>query len=285
MPAVSLIIVSWNVKEALARNIERLFSVSTQVSFEIIVVDNGSHDGTPTMLRTRFPRVHLILNDSNRGFAYACNQGLNVANGEVLVLFNPDMLMGKGVIDHTYELLKDRQDIGVMGVLLKKPDGSTIASVRRDPQLSDQLAILLKFAKLFPSLTSHYLASDFDYAQSQEVEQIRGSYFAFRRDVYEKVGELDAVSFFIWFEEVDYCRRVREAGYKIWYSADVSCTDLVGQSFRQQRLALKQARFSFSMAQYFFKWHPAWQGGLVLVLRPLVIAGAWVADVFRHQSV
>jgi GT2 family glycosyltransferase len=285
MPAVSLIIVSWNVQEALAKNLERLLYVSAHVVFEIIVVDNGSHDGTPTMLRTRFPRVHLIQNDTNRGFAYACNQGLKVATGEVLVLFNPDMLMGNGVIDYTYELLKSQQDIGILGVALKKPDGRVVASVRRDPQITDQLAILLKLAKLFPSLTNRYLATDFDYTQSQEVEQLRGSYFAFRRDVYENVGELDADNFFIWFEEVDYCRRVRKAGYKIWYSAEVSCTDLVGQSFKQQRLALKQARFSRSMAQYFLKWHSVWQGGCILVLRPFVIVAAWVVDVFGHQTV
>ena len=234
------------------------------------------------MLRTRFPRVQLIQNEGNRGFAFACNQGLKVAKGEVLVLFNPDMLMGQGVIEHTYQTLKGRQDVGVMGVTLKKPDGSVVASVRRDPTLPDQLAILLKLAKLFPSLTSRYLATEFDYTTSQVVDQVRGSYFAFRRDVFEKVGELDAESFFIWFEEVDYCRRVREAGYKIWYSVDVSCTDLVGQSFKQQRLTRKQILFSRSMAQYFLKWHPRWQGILILILRPVVIGAAWVADFFRR---
>lgn len=285
MPAISFIIVSWNVKEALARNIERLLSVYASVSFEIIVVDNGSHDGTPTMLRTRFPRVQIVQNDGNRGFAYACNQGLKVSRGEVLVLLNPDMLLGKGVIDQTYQMLMNRRDIGVLGVSLKKPDGSRVPSVRRDPRLGDQLAILLKIAKYVPSLTDQYLATDFDYTVSQDVEQIRGSYFAFRRDVYEKVGALDAVRFFIWFEEVDFCRRVREAGYLIWYRADVSCTDLVGQSFRQQKLALKQARFSRSMANYFLKWHPAWQGRLILGVRPFVIAAAWVVDLFRRPTV
>ena len=282
MPVLSFVIVSWNVKEALARNLERLLSISSPTQTEVIVVDNGSHDGTAPMMRTRFPKTAFIQNDDNRGFAYACNQGLKLAKGEILVLLNPDMLLGKRVIEHTIETLKRRLDIGVMGVKLLKPDGTGVPSVRRDPQVLDQLAILLKAAKLFPSITNRYLATDFDYGQSQVVEQIRGSYFAFRRDVYEKVGELDTQRFFIWFEEVDYCRRVREAGCVIWYSADVSCTDLVGQSFKQQRLAIKQARFSRSMANYFLKWHPAWQGWLILALRPFVISAAWVVDRFHR---
>lgn len=281
MHSVSIIIVSWNVKNALAKNLERLLSQPSRFPREVIVVDNGSHDGTPTMVRTRFPGVHLIQNDSNRGFAYACNQGLRIATGDILILLNPDMVVGKDAIDHTVDVLTGRPDVGVMGVKLVKPDGTIVPSVRRDPHLADQLAILLKLAKLFPATISRYLATDVDYEHSQTVEQIRGSYFGFRRDVYERVGEFDAARFFIWFEEVDYCRRVREVGFVIWYSSDVSCVDLVGQSFAQQRLALKQSRFSRSMARYFLKWHPAWQGWLVLVLRPFVIGGAWLVDRFH----
>lgn len=282
MPAVSIIIVSWNVKEALARNLERLFSLPSREIVEVIVVDNGSRDGTPTMLRTHFPRVGLIQNDSNRGFAYACNQGLKAAAGDVFILLNPDMLVGQGAIDHASELLHSRPDIGVLGVSLKTPDGAPVPSVRRDPTLVDQLAILLKLAKFFPRLTDRYLAADFDYAHSQAVEQVRGSFFAFRRDVLDRVGLFDAERFFLWFEEVDFCRRVREAGYAVWYSADAFCTDLVGRSFAQQPLAIKQAYFSASMAAYFLKWHPAWQGWLMRALRPFLISGARVVDLFRR---
>ena len=280
-PDISLVIVSWNVREALHKNLQRLFVLPARVSLEVIVVDNGSTDGTPAMMRQEFSNVEFIQNERNRGFAHACNQGLHRARGRVLVLFNPDMLMGEGVLEHTMEALTRRHDVGVMGVRLLKPDGTVVPSVRRDPRLPDQLAILLKVAKVFPGMTHRYLATDFDYSKSQAVEQVRGSYFAFRRDVYEKVGDLDAERFFIWFEEVDYCRRVREAGYVIWYSADVSCTDLVGQSFKQQRLAIKQARFSRSMAQYFLKWHGWPQAAIVYGLRQFVILGALLADAVR----
>ncbi|MCR4313833.1 MAG: glycosyltransferase, partial [Candidatus Uhrbacteria bacterium] len=131
MPVISFVIVSWNVKEALAKNLERLLSISSPDQAEAIVVDNGSSDGTPNMMRTQFPDVSFIQNDSNRGFAHACNQGLKIAKGEILVLLNPDMLLGKGVIGHTIETLKNRPDIGVMGVKLLRPDGVVMSSVRR----------------------------------------------------------------------------------------------------------------------------------------------------------
>lgn len=283
-PKVSIIIVSWNVREQLKDNLSRLFSLQTREPFEVIVIDNGSSDGTATMIRTYFPSVHLVQNDANRGFAYACNQGLKMAKGEVLVLFNPDMVMGKDVIDHTYDRLMAHRDIGVMGIKLTRPDGTIVASVRRDPAFKNQLAILLKLPHLFPHITDSYLAKDFDYSVSQDVDQVRGSFFAFRRDVMEKVGMLDAENFFIWFEEVDYCRRVRQAGFRIWYDASISCKDLVGQSFKQQPARLKQARFSKSMARYFAKWHPVWQAWIIYALRPVVIVMGALCDLIAVKS-
>ncbi|TAL51328.1 glycosyltransferase family 2 protein [Patescibacteria group bacterium] len=283
-PDISIIIVSWNIRSALQKNLQGLFALPGHIPFEVLVIDNGSHDGTPSMIRQEFPKVDLIQNEHNRGFAYACNQGLRRARGRVFVLFNPDMLMGEGVLEHAYGTLMRRQDIGVLGVRLVRPDGTLVESVRRDPRLFDQLAILLKLPHLFPQVLNRYLAKDFDYTHSAEVEQVRGSFFAFRRDVYGRIGELDAQNFFIWFEEVDLCRRVREAGWKIWYSAEVSCVDLVGQAFSQQSMRLKQTRLSKSMANYFLKWHGVPQAAIIFALRPYVIGVAAIADLCRFRS-
>ena len=282
--AVSIIIVSWNVRDTLRKNMERLFSLSTKERFEVIVIDNGSSDKTAEMIRTNFPQVHIIQNDENRGFAFACNQGLRAARGEVMILFNPDMLMGEDVIDRAYKTLKERVDIGVLGVRLLREDGTIVESVRRDPRLWDQLAILLKLPHLFPSVVSGYLMKDFDYGTSQEVPQVRGSFFAFRRDVMDVVGLLDADRFFVWFEEVDFCRRVREAGYKIWYRADISCTDLVGQAFKQQPIWLKQARMCKSMARYFMKWYSVASSLIVWAMFPFVVMLGAVLDALRLKS-
>lgn len=281
---VSIIICSLNVREILRENLTKLFAQKILASFEVIVIDNGSKDETTAMLKNDFKRVHRIRNEKNTGFAFACNQGLKIATGDILLLLNPDMLVGKGAIDSIVTLLESRKDIGVVGVHLTRPDGTLVESVRRDPQFVDQLAILLKLPHLFPNLVATYLAKDFDYATSKEVDQVRGSFFAFRRDVLDTVGLFDAKNFFVWFEEVDFCKRVRNAGFKIWYSADVSCTDLVGQTFRQQSSRIKQSRFSKSLARYFWKWHPKYQSVIFFSLRPFVIGVGALIDLVHIKS-
>lgn len=281
---VSIIICSLNVREILRENLTKLFAQKISSSFEVIVIDNGSTDDTTAMLKNDFKRVHRIRNEKNMGFAFACNQGLKIASGDILLLLNPDMLVGNGAIDSTVALLESRKDIGVVGVHLTRPDGTLVESVRRDPQFIDQLAILLKLPHLFPNLVAKYLAKDFDYTTSKEVDQVRGSFFAFRRDVLDTVGLFDAKNFFVWFEEVDFCKRVRAAGFKIWYSADVSCTDLVGQTFRQQSSRIKQFRFSKSLARYFWKWHPKYQSIIFFALRPFVILIGALVDLVHFKS-
>ena len=281
-PQISLIIVSWNVREILKQNLARLFALPSAVTFEVLVVDNGSEDGSAKMVREEFPQVHLIQNDYNSGFSHACNQGLKRATGEVLVLFNPDMLMGEGVLEHTYQTLTRQKDIGVMGVKLLSNDGAVVESVRRDPGFADQLCVLMKVPHVLPKVVDHYLAKGFDYDTSQNVDQVRGSYFAFRRDVMEKIGMLDQ-AFFVWFEEIDFCRRARAAGYRIWYSAEVSCIDLVGRAFKQIPARVKQFHFGNSMRTYFKKWHPRWQTLVIGGLLPLVVLLGLAHDLWRKS--
>jgi GT2 family glycosyltransferase len=281
---LSLIIVSLNVCDLLEANLAQLIELDDEVSREIIVVDNGSTDGSPKMVRERFPSVRLIQNDSNRGFGAACNQGIRIAKGEVVVLVNPDMLVNKGALIRTYNTLNDDLEIGVLGARLLKEDGSgVVRSVRRDPGFFDQLAIVLKLSHISPKLIDSYLYADFDYSRSQNVPQVRGSYFALRKDVLKAVGMFDE-RFFVWFEEVDYCKRVKEAGYKIRYSSDIECIDLVGRLFAQQPTYLKQFRFSKSMSQYFFKWHAWPKGAVFFVLRPFAVATGFAIDAWKKIS-
>ncbi len=267
-PKLSIIIVSLNVRELLHANLTRLFSLAHEVSYEIFVVDNGSHDGTMAMLKKEFPEVCCIANNRNTGFGYACNQGMKISSGDIILLLNPDMLVHPGALAHTVHTLELRKDIGVMGIHLLKQDGSTMPSVRRDPHFIDQFATITKLAKFFPHLIARYLALDIDYTKSQIVEQVRGSFFAFRREVYEKVGLFDSDRFFVWFEEVDYCLRAKQAGYGIWYSAEATAQDYVGRTFSQQSVFIRQLRFSRSMVRFFAKWHPLWQACVLALFVP-----------------
>lgn len=255
---LSIIIVSWNVRDLLAQNLEQLGSLSRpEFPTEVLVVDNASGDGTTKMVRAKFSWVHLLINDWNAGFAKAVNHALRVATGEVIILLNPDMRIGDGVLEPTYAALMEDQTIGVLGVQLRSDSGEIVPSVRRDPKPLNQLAIFLKLSHLFKGVGGRYLAKDIDLTKSQDVEQVRGSFFAFRHQLLETVGYFDE-RFFLWFEEVDFCKRVRQAGLRVYYRADLVCTDFVGRSFAQISVWRKQRLFLTSMIKYLWKWRFNW---------------------------
>ena len=147
--------------------------------------------------------------------------------------------------------------------------------VRRFPDIWSQLAILLKLSKLFPRLLDHYLWKDFDYTREQAVDSVRGSYFALQERAIKELGFLDQ-RFFIWFEEVDYCKRATTSGWKVMYVPAIRARDLIGRSFAQRTTFWKQKQFTRSMAQYFRKWHPWWQWMLIVLLRPFVLFTIWL---------
>ncbi len=268
----SIIIVSWNVRERLRYNLERL-AESTNVTFETIVIDNASHDGTVAMLAADFPEVSVIANEENRGFAAACNQGLRRAAGTYLLLLNPDMAVEPQTLERLKAWLEANPQAAVTGIKLLDSDGNLVRHVRRFPTWLDQTAIAFKLPHLLPRLLDRYIMSDFDYGQASSVDSIRGAFFVIRRPVLEAIGLLDE-RFFIWFEEVDYCRRARHSGLEVWYTPAAQAIDYVGQSFNQVSTRAKQAYFRRSLLAYFSKWHPRWQ---VIVLRAAWSIGGLIA--------
>ncbi|MFA6429860.1 MAG: glycosyltransferase family 2 protein [Patescibacteria group bacterium] len=277
-PQVSIVIVTWNVRELLRANLARLFSLRENITFEVFVVDNGSNDGTAHMVRELFPQAHLITNDWDAGFAGPNNQALRLAKGEVCILLNPDMLVEEGALTRVYEKITQDRSIGVLGIKLVSKEGKPINSVRHYPDWWSQLLIILKAQHLFPSALKYYLWDGFDFDRSQDVDQVRGSFFVFRRELLETVGYLDEKSYHIWFEEVDYCRRVREKGLRIFHYADAQAHDYVGKGVSQMRRLETQLIFTKSMLNYFRKWHPRWQWWVLACARPIGLAAACVAD-------
>lgn len=278
-PTLSIVIVTWNVRALLEKNLERLLSLPDRITREIFVVDNHSHDGTAHMVRTQFPTVRLITNGWDAGFAGPNNQALRHATGEVCLLLNPDMLVAPGALDHTYETLMNHKSVGVFGVALKDPQGKPIiGSVRRLPDLWSQLCVLLKIPHLFPRVLDHYLWKDFDFSKKQDVPQVRGSFFAFRRELLDTIGYLDA-GYHIWFEEVDFCLRAQQAGFRVVYDPAFYAQDYVGKGVSQMRRLETQRIFGASMTRYFRKWKPWWQTALVLLARPFGLAAAFGMDV------
>lgn len=296
---LSIIIVSWNVKEKLRENLTALFKSEENFEFEIFVVDNNSADGTAEMVKSEFPRVNLIANNYNAGFAKANNQAIKEARGRYILLLNPDMRVLPGTLKGMVKWMDGHPEAGVAGCHLIYPvepceagaeqfngvDGNNmiVPHVRRFPTVLDQLAIVLKLPHLFSGVLDKYLMKDFDYSKEAEVDSIRGSFFMIRREVIEKLGGLDE-RYFIWFEEVDYCRQIKNAGWKVMYTPAVKCVDYVGKSFAQVKRGKAQRYFRDSMLKYFKKWHPAWQYWILRLVWPIGIFIAWVGERLNFKS-
>ncbi len=260
---LSIIIVSWNVREKLKANLSALLSSAGDFDFSIYVVDNNSQDGTAAMVKNEFPTVNLIANTENRGFAAANNQAIKLAKGKFILLLNPDMLVERDTLSKVLAWAKSNPQAVVSGCRLVASDGTVVRQVRRFPRFFDQLMITLKIPHLFPGVVNDYLCADFNYESAASVDSIRGAFFLINREAYQKISQsapplLDE-RYFIWFEEVDFCRQVHELGGEIWYTPAATCLDYVGQSFKQVGRSESQRYFRDSMLAYFSKWGRAWE--------------------------
>lgn len=254
MIEVSVITVSWNTREHLKESLETLFK-SEGVSFEVCVVDNHSADGTVEMLRElqdTHEELVVIANGDNRGFAAANNQGMALARGRYILLLNPDMVVGSTTLQKMVAWMEENPRAGVAGCRLESPRGALVPHVRRFPTWFDQLMIVLKVPHLFPGVLNQYLLPDFDYDEAQAVDSVRGSFFMIRAQAL-KTSQLDE-RYFIWFEEVDFCKQVISKGWQVWYTPVVTVVDKVGQSFKQIARLRAQKWFLQSMIRYFRKW-------------------------------
>jgi GT2 family glycosyltransferase len=213
-PAVSIVIVAWNVRDLL-RGCIRSIHEQTRCSHEIIVVDNDSGDGSADMVAAEFPRVRLIANRDNRGFAGANNQGLEIATGRTVLLLNPDTLVLDGAIDAMVDWLAVHPDVGCVGCQVLLSEREVQATCFPDPGPLNLLLVetglhrVLGGFRLFDRLTY----TGWDRRDERDVDVVSGMFMLLPRTVVEEVGPMDP-GFFVYAEEADWCRRIRAAGYR-----------------------------------------------------------------------
>jgi len=282
---LTIIIISWNTRAYLERCLDSLADCSAPL--KIIVVDNASSDGSGALVKARFPGVNLICNDTNRGFAAAVNQGISRTSGGAILLLNPDCVVKPGSIEYCLNKLKTDRQIGIIGCLLRNVDGSIQGSVRHFPGLVDQALILLKLHRVFPNLTAlrRYFMSDFDYGAEQRVDQVKGAFFMVARDVIDRIGLFDE-RFWIWFEEVDYCYRAKQAGFAVMFTPVVEIVHASGESFQSVWTVKRQKLFTSSLVKYFNKYHKGWRAYLIRACVPISYVIALLATplfIFRKK--
>jgi len=288
---LSIIIVAWRVQDKLKNNLQAIFSStglqslsnSTGFSCEVFVVDNNSGDGTVDMVGETFPQVKVIANKTNQGFAYAVNQVLLEAQGEYILLLNPDMLVKPDTLNKLLVWADHHPQATAMSCKLVDQAGKIIKHICSFPNWFNQLAIILKLPHLLPNILNNYLLKDFDYSQEAMVDSVRGSFLLLRQSTIEQVGLLDE-RYFIWFEDVDYCRSLQNMGLELWYIPTVECVDYVGQSFKQVRTLTTQKYFRDSMLKYFAKWHNRWQVIILTIAWAIIWPAICLANLLQLKG-
>lgn len=282
---VSIIIVTWNSEQWLGRCLKSIFDKTSEISFEIIVIDNASRDQS-VKIAMENEGVKVIKNPENRGWAAAVNQGIEASSGKYIFLLNPDTELYDRTVEQLAAFLNEYELVGIVAPHLMNEDESTQISIRRRPRLRDQLMIILKLHVLFPDAKAirHYLYRDFNYRQTQEVEQVMGAAMMIRREVINKVGIFDE-TFFLWFDEVDFCLRVYErTEYKIFYDSEAHIIHAGGASFAQVGTFKKQRIYVKSL-RYFFRKHKYWWSYFVVfIFTPLAWFIGLMSSFFKRSK-
>jgi len=255
---LSVIIVNWNTRELLSQCLSSLFLTAGDMRIEVIVIDNGSKDDSGRYVAQKFPQVHLIQNDSNRGFAAANNQGLIAATGRNILFLNSDTIVHKDALKAMMDVLDNTPEVGLCSCRLLNGDGSLQRNVRHFPSFRAMIQryTVLKYSKLFNSARATYKVPDFSYDKASAVDQVMGAVLMLRRRVLESIGGMDENLQF-YFEETDLCYRIKQAGLQIYFIPDGEITHLCGASSDRLSHCKIQAMF-FKSLLYYFRKHEGW---------------------------
>jgi N-acetylglucosaminyl-diphospho-decaprenol L-rhamnosyltransferase len=230
-PDCSVVIVNYRTDEPLAECLASLSKGTTDLATEVIVVDNG---GTlaASGFGERHPEVRLVTNAANVGFARAANQGIGLARGRHVLCLNPDTVVHEGAVAKLVAFLDSHPAVGAVGARLLESDGRLQYSCRRFPGyftiFFGRYALL---TRLFPGNAGSrdYLYLDWDHASAREVDWVSGACLMVRGTVVETVGAFDD-GYFLFVEDMDWCRRIRDAGWAVAYVPDAVVTHQIGAS-------------------------------------------------------
>ena len=231
MIRLSIVIVTWNAKKYVAECLDSLQNWINDPAAEVIVVDNNSSDGTPELVRDSFPRVMLIRNQENLGFAKANNVGIRRSSGEYVLLINSDVNVLDGCIERILEYMAREPRIGMLGPRMLGADRKTYRSYMGEPTLWRCFCRALALDVLFPhsKFFGGYLMPYFDNDQIAEVDVLNGWFWATRREALDQVGLLDE-TFFMYGEDIDWSKRFRAAGWKVVFFPEAASIHYGGAS-------------------------------------------------------
>lgn len=233
---LSVCIVNWNTRELLRACLESIEAARGRLAVQVIVVDNASADGSAQMVRESFPSVELIANPENRYYAAANNQALRAAAAPLKLLLNSDIEVPADGLRTLVDWMRERPRVGALAPRLVYPDGRLQHSCRSFPSPDTVMFEALGLSRLLPSsrLFGKYRMTWWGYDEDRPVDQPMASALLLRAEALEEVGLLDE-QFPMFFNDVDLCRRLWDAGWEVWFTPTVTMTHHHGGSTRLVR--------------------------------------------------
>jgi N-acetylglucosaminyl-diphospho-decaprenol L-rhamnosyltransferase len=280
MTDLGIVIVNWNTRDLLRRCLETVFASAGSMTYRVVVVDNGSTDGSAEMVSETFPQVILVTGHGNVGYpagnnlgllklGYAQHNGITDPNSpRYALLLNPDTELPPDALSLMLHYMDANARVGVAGPKLVLPTGRLDLACRRSfPTPEVSLWRMIGFSRLFPKsrVFARYNLTYLDENETAEVDSVVGAFMVVRREVIEQVGLLDE-SFFMYGEDLDWCKRIKEAGWTVMYYPQVCILHIKRASSRQS----KRARIEFVRAfltfynKHYRKWTPWWMHTAVL---------------------
>ena len=254
---LSIVIVSWNTRDLLAQCLDSIGAHAPQGEMEVFVVDNASTDNSAAMVRERFPRVRLIENQENVGFARANNQAIRESTGRYVLLLNPDTRVHPGALQTLLRFMDDHPQAGAAGARLLNLDGTLQLSCQPRPTLFREAWMLWRLDDLLR--LGSYDMSKWDVTAPRKVDVVKGACLSVRREALFGVGLLDG-DYFLYAEELDLCERIRRVDYDVYWVPQAVVTHFGGQSTGQMPESMF---FELYLSKYrFFLKHYGWAGGL-----------------------
>lgn len=270
----SVIIVTFNNQDEIGPCLESLLIELGNSRFQIIVIDNHSGDSTRSISRgvwqEKCPQVgefELHANDTNEGFTKALNQGLKKSKGKCVLALNPDTEVQPGSVGHLRKVLEQEKNVGIVAPQLRNPDGSVQASCRRFPGYRDVLFETLGLSYLFGKsrFFNHWKMGEFDHQNRRSVDQPQGACLMFKRQLLDRLGYWDE-TFPMFFSDVDWCRRVKAAGYDIIFEPAARVIHRRGASIVKDR-----SRMIWSSHRSFYDYFLKYKKGIAFLVPNMLL--------------
>lgn len=247
---VSGCIVTHNNMSTIAQTLETLLGFTPQENFKLYIVDNASTDGTPDFIAEKYPGLEIIRNTENTGFGTGHNAVIPLLSSKYHFVINPDIILRSDVVTEMTRFLDENEDIGLLAPKICFPDGRMQVLGKRDPKIKYLVASRLRHEGKPSKLLREYAMLDADYSKPFDIENASGCFFAIRTELFREIGGFDE-NIFLYFEDCDITRRVRQVSRAVFYPQSVVYHEWGRESKKNLALMLVQIK---SMFYYFRKW-------------------------------